>query len=192
MALLLLAVSELAASGASGCPDSRAAATCASSLFGGECGTGACEQTLNACEGMHASSDGDSTTEHACLDSKKAPALRCKSKGLCALSKELQQEIRSFAYHNTSPFKFALLFSGHRGACPEAQQIIQAAAPLATPSMHVYGAPGQDQQVPHEASAELPGLFNNAKVVVHSKGHVAPSSKTDCQMYLEFAAAAIQ
>lgn len=76
--------------------------------------------------------------------------------------------------------------------CPEAQRLIEAAAPLATPSMHVYGSPGKDQQVPHEESEELAGLFRNAKVVVHEKGHVIPSSKADCQTYLDYANAAVR
>jgi hypothetical protein len=111
------------------------------------------------------------------------------------LSEDIQREVRLFgnalAQHSSTSFKFALMFSGHRGVCPEAQHIIEAARPLATPSMHVYGSLGQDRQVPYEESAELPALFQTATVVVHNKGHVVPSSKADCQLYLEFATAAM-
>ena len=186
MALLLLAASELAQSSPSSGPDGADAGSWASSrtrVDPGECGVAEPQQSRGP-------ASDDSNTKHGCCSSKAS--LELHNKGLSVLSEELQQEIRSFAQPNASPYKFAFLFSGHRGVCPEAQQIIRAAAPLATPSMHVYGAPGQDQQVPYAASAELTGLFDNARAVVHSKGHVAPSSKADCQLYLEFVAAAVQ
>lgn len=186
MALLLLAAAELACTSTTACPDEPSASLQNSS--GDSSST--CDQARESnSHDMHATSTrGAASSGASCSRSRREEQKESFGK----LSEELQQEIRSFAQHNPTSFKFALLFSGHRGVCPEAQSIIEAAAPLATPSMHVYGAPGQDQQVPYEASAELPGLFQDAKVVVHGKGHVAPSSKADCQLYLEFAAAAMQ
>jgi hypothetical protein len=83
-------------------------------------------------------------------------------------------------------FKFVMFCSGHQGVCPESQRVIQAAQPLTTPSLHVFGAPGLDKQVPHDASAAIVQYFVSPKVLIHDKGHIIPSSKADVQQYLEF------
>jgi len=83
-------------------------------------------------------------------------------------------------------FSFVMLCSGHVGACPQALDILAAARLLQTPSLHLFGAPGNDKQVEHNASLKLFRTFSGAKSIVHNKGHVIPAAKTDVQIYTDF------
>lgn len=89
-------------------------------------------------------------------------------------------------------FAFVMLCSGHLGACPDAHGIVSSAAPLHTPSLHVFGASGVDSQVEHDASLDLFHTFTGGQAIVHSKGHVIPSARADVNGYTTFFAQAVQ
>lgn len=83
-------------------------------------------------------------------------------------------------------FTFAMLCSGHGGACPVAHDIVASASPLQMKSLHLFGAPGGDKQVQHDASLGLLHRFSEGKSIVHNKGHIIPASRTDVQVYADF------
>lgn len=83
-------------------------------------------------------------------------------------------------------FSFVMLCSGHLGSCSEAHDIVSAARPLQTPSLHVFGAPGRDKQVEHAASLALFHTYAGGQAVVHDKGHIIPSARSDVNMYTDF------
>eukprot|EP00892_Ulva_mutabilis_P007460 jgi/Ulvmu1/5086/UM021_0103.1 len=83
-------------------------------------------------------------------------------------------------------FSFVMLCSGHIGVCPEVRDIMNLASPLQTPSLHVFGAPGKDKQVEHDASLELFHLFCKGRAIVHNQGHIIPASRTDVRVYTDF------
>ena len=83
-------------------------------------------------------------------------------------------------------FEFVMLCSGHLGACKAVQQIVADAAPLQTPSLHVFGVSGQDRQVPMDASRTLASCFEQPTIQTHERGHVIPSARADVDKYLHF------
>jgi Serine hydrolase (FSH1)/Rhodanase C-terminal len=89
-------------------------------------------------------------------------------------------------------FGFVMLCSGHLGVCEPLRRTINSAAPLATPSLHVFGAAGKDAQVAQAHSEALVECFAQPEVRRHGVGHVIPSTKADTGAYLSFFQRALQ
>lgn len=83
-------------------------------------------------------------------------------------------------------FSFVMLCSGHLGCCSDAHDIVSAARPLQTPSLHIFGAPGHDKQVEHAASLALFHTYAGGQAIVHDKGHIVPSARSDVNVYTDF------
>ena len=86
---------------------------------------------------------------------------------------------------------FVMLCSGHVGVSAEAQSCVRAAAPLQTPSLHVYGSSGADRQVSQAQSDALAACFAAPCKRVHDRGHVIPAARSDVDAYQAFFASAL-
>ncbi|XP_029544943.1 esterase OVCA2 isoform X2 [Oncorhynchus nerka] len=81
-------------------------------------------------------------------------------------------------------FRFAILVAGFRSACLEHQGFYGSPAPLAIPSLHVFGQ--EDQVISDRMSRELLPLFQEPQVLTHSGGHFVPAASAHRQTYQEF------
>ncbi|XP_021447303.2 esterase OVCA2 isoform X2 [Oncorhynchus mykiss] len=81
-------------------------------------------------------------------------------------------------------FRFAILVAGFRSACLEHQGFYGSPAPLAIPSLHVFGQ--EDQVISDRMSRELLPLFQEPQVLTHPGGHFVPAASAHRQTYQEF------
>lgn len=77
------------------------------------------------------------------------------------------------------PLHFAICCSGYPSAVQEHQELQKSIGSIRLPSLHVYGAKGEDRQVAAQESRALSEQFDITQryVIEHSCGHVIPSSK---------------
>ena len=100
---------------------------------------------------------------------------------VCALQQSETSEEAHARQHcsRESPLHFAICCSGYPSAVQEHQELQKYIGSIRLPSLHIYGAKGEDRQVAAQQSRALSEQFDITQryVIEHSSGHVIPSSK---------------